>query len=108
MSQDSRPRSSVLAGQPHERPKILSDLVEDAKDAKETSVPLIRDAVVQAAIRAGGGDLTAYLARQAEKHPSAFLTLLGKVLAMQVTGIDGNVVKTRIVFEIVDPVNKDD
>ena len=71
------------------------------------SVPLIRDAVVQAAVQAGDGDLVAYLARQAEKHPSAFLTLLGKVLATQVTGVDGNIVKTRIVFEIVDPIEKE-
>ncbi len=72
--------------------------------AEELSAPLLRDAVVQAAIRAGDGDLVEYLRRQAEKHPSAFLTLLGKVLPMQLTGTDGELVKTRIVFEIVDPV----
>lgn len=72
--------------------------------AEELSAPLLRDAVVQAAIRAGDGDLVEYLRRQAVKHPSAFLTLLGKVLPMQLTGTDGELVKTRIVFEIVDPV----
>ncbi len=71
---------------------------------EELSAPLLRDAVVQAAIRAGDGDLVEYLRRQAEKHPSAFLTLLGKVLPMQLTGTDGELVKTRIAFEIVDPV----
>jgi len=65
--------------------------------------PLIRDAIVQAAIEAGGGDMVAYLKQQAEKHPSAFLTLLGKVLPMQLTGVDGEVVKTHITFSIVDP-----
>lgn len=65
--------------------------------------PLIRDAIVQAAIDAGEGDMVTYLKRQAEKHPSAFLTLLGKVLPMQVTGVDGEVIKTRIEFSIVDP-----
>ncbi len=65
--------------------------------------PLIRDAIVQAAIEAGEGSMVAYLRQQAEKHPSAFLTLLGKVLPMQVTGVDGEVIKTRIEFSIVDP-----
>lgn len=71
--------------------------------AEELSAPLLRDAVVQAAIRAGDGDLIEFLRRQAVEHPSAFLTLLGKVLPMQLTGTDGELVKTRIVFEIVDP-----
>lgn len=70
---------------------------------EELSAPLLRDAVVQAAIRAGDGDLVEFLRRQAVKNPSAFLTLLGKVLPMQLTGTDGELVKTRIVFEIVDP-----
>lgn len=65
--------------------------------------PLIRDAIVQAAIEAGDGDMVSYLKEQAKKHPSAFLTLLGKVLPMQVTGVDGEVIKTRIEFSIVDP-----
>jgi hypothetical protein len=34
----------------------------------------------------GGQD---YLARQAEKNPAAFMTLLGKVLPMQVSGDSG-------------------
>ncbi len=76
---------------------------ESGSVGTEPSAPLIRDAVVQAAIQAGEGDMVAYLRRQADKHPSAFLTLLGKVLPMQVTGVDGEVIKTRIVFEIVDP-----
>lgn len=77
--------------------------VQSETSHPEPSAPLIRDAVVQAAIQAGEGDLVAYLRRQADKHPSAFLTLLGKVLPTQVTGIDGEVIKTRIIFEIVDP-----
>lgn len=65
--------------------------------------PLIRDAIVQAAIEAGDGDMVAYLKQQALTHPSSFLTLLGKVLPLQVTGVDGDVIKTRIEFSIVDP-----
>lgn len=74
-----------------------------ARNRSKPGTPLIRDAIVQAAIEAGDGDMVAYLRQQAEKHPSAFLTLLGKVLPMQVTGVDGEVIKTRIEFSIVDP-----
>lgn len=70
---------------------------------RKPDTPLIRDAIVQAAIDAGNGDMVNYLRQQAEKHPSAFLTLLGKVLPLQVTGVDGEVIKTRIEFSIVDP-----
>lgn len=73
------------------------------KGRARPGTPLIRDAIVQAAIEAGNGDMVAYLRQQAETHPSAFLTLLGKVLPMQVTGVDGEVIKTRIEFSIVDP-----
>lgn len=69
----------------------------------ESVTPHVRDAVMQAAARAGSGDIVTYLAQQAEKHPSSFMTLLGKVLAMQSAGTNGTTVKTRIVFEIVDP-----
>ena len=73
----------------------------EAQEAGTT--PLIRDAIVQAAMEAGEGSLVDYLSKQAIKHPSAFLTLLGKVLPMQLTGVDGQVIKTRIEFAIVDP-----
>lgn len=72
-------------------------------DNSKPRTPLIRDAIIQAAIEAGDGSLVDYLRQQAETHPSAFLTLLGKVLPLQVTGVDGDVVKTRIEFSIVDP-----
>lgn len=37
-----------------------------------------------------------YLARTAESHPGAFLTLVGKVLPMQVTGEGGGAIKHSI------------
>ncbi|MCR9139470.1 MAG: hypothetical protein NXI27_25945 [Alphaproteobacteria bacterium] len=72
-------------------------------DISGSGTPLIRDAIIQAAIEAGDGSLIDYLRRRAATHPSAFLTLLGKVLPLQVTGVDGDVIKTRIEFSIVDP-----
>jgi hypothetical protein len=43
----------------------------------------IPNSIIQAAVDAGGGSLVAYLRQQAEEHPNAFLSLLGKVLSMQ-------------------------
>ena len=61
----------------------------DADAVADGQVPIIRDAIIRAAVEAGGGDMVAYLKKQAETHPSAFLTLLGKVLPMQLTGGKG-------------------
>lgn len=43
-----------------------------------------------------------YLVQQAEENPTAFLTLLGKVLPMQVTGENGDPLKASIVVSFVD------
>jgi hypothetical protein len=55
---------------------------------------LLKDALLQAAIQAGGGEdgLVTYLKEQAIKNPGPFLTLLGKVLPLQVRG-DGDPIK---------------
>lgn len=42
--------------------------------------------IMQALDKAGG---VSYLTRQAKENPKAFMTLVGKVLPMQVTGEDG-------------------
>ena len=65
------------------------------------SSPVIRDAIIQAAVEAGGGDMVAYLKRQAETHPSAFMTLLGKVLPMQLTGGKGEPVSLEFSVRFV-------
>ena len=50
---------------------------------------LLKDAILQAAEKAGDkGGMVGYLTLQAQENPTAFLTLLGKVLPMQVTGAD--------------------
>ena len=45
---------------------------------------LLKDAIILGAEEAGGGDLVAYLARQAIENPVAYLGLLAKVLPTQV------------------------
>jgi hypothetical protein len=48
---------------------------------------LLKDAILEAAALAGDKEgMTGYLQRQAQENPTAFLTLLGKVLPLQVVG----------------------
>lgn len=64
--------------------------------AKTTA--LLKDAILQAAGEAGGeGGLVGYLKLQAIENPGPFLSLLGKVLPMQVTGADDGPVRLTIV-----------
>lgn len=56
----------------------------------------VKEMILQALSNKGG---IKYLERQADENPTAFMTLVGKVLPMQVTGQDGGPVQT--VQEIV-------
>lgn len=60
-----------------------------AKKAQGPMPSLLKDAILKAAELAGGGGpegLVKYLAAKAEESPSAFMTLLGKVMPLQVAG----------------------
>jgi hypothetical protein len=51
----------------------------------------------------GGSD---YLRRQAEENPVAFMTLVGKVLPMQLTGAGGGAIQlSEVKLTIIDPAN---
>lgn len=70
------------------------------KGTPNKTTALLKDAILQAAERAGDKDgMIGYLERQAVENPGPFMSLLGKVLPMQVegTGDDGeiNVTVTR-------------
>lgn len=60
------------------------------KGSQNRTTALLKDAILQAAEAAGnkvGSEgMVSYLTEQAEENPKAFLTLLGKVLPMQVIG----------------------
>ena len=60
------------------------------KGVLNKSNALIRDMIVQALDGAGGIE---YLQRTAESHPAAFLSLIGKVMPVQVEGADGEAIK---------------
>lgn len=54
----------------------------------------IREAVLQSFATVGGA---AYLAEQARANPTAYLSLVGKVLPLQVTGEDGGAVQISMI-----------
>ena len=63
------------------------------KGMPNKTTALLKDAILQAAHKAGGdGGMVQYLTDQAEKNPGPFMSLLGKVLPMQITGEDGGAV----------------
>ena len=63
----------------------------------------IKEMVIAALDKAGGVE---YLKAQAATNPTAFLTLVGKVLPLQITGPnDGPIAFTRI--ELIDGVRPD-
>lgn len=68
------------------------------KGTPNKTTALLKDAIIEAAVTAGDkGGLVGYLTAQARMNPVAFMTLLGKVLPMQVTGEDGGPVVVEIV-----------
>lgn len=72
------------------------------KGSLNKTTALLKDAILQAAQQAGGSDgLVGYLTAQATENPGPFMSLLGKVLPMQVTGEGGRPIEavTRIVIE---------
>lgn len=62
----------------------------------------LKDMILKALDGAGG---ILYLESTAQSHPAAFLSLVGKVLPLQVTGANGGALQfQRIDRRIVDPV----
>ena len=57
------------------------------KGSPNKTTALLKDAILQAAEQAGGEDgMIGYLQTQAKDNPTGFMSLLGKVLPMTVTG----------------------
>lgn len=73
------------------------------KGKPNKTTALLKDAILKAATDAGDGDMAAYLKLQAMLNPGPFMALLGKVLPMQVTGVDGGAMKAEVQITIVDP-----
>jgi hypothetical protein len=60
------------------------------KGALNKNTQAVKDMILEALAQKGGAD---YLARQADENPAAFLTLVGKVLPLQVTGSSGGAIE---------------
>lgn len=57
------------------------------KGSLNKTTALLKDAILQAATNAGGKDgLVGYLEQQAKDNPGPFLSLVGKVLPLQLSG----------------------
>lgn len=54
----------------------------------------LKEMILQALANAGGVE---YLEKAAKNNPAAFLTLVGKVLPLQVAGAGGGAIEVRIV-----------
>jgi len=78
----------------------MARLAQVGPGVPNKTTTLLKDAVLMAAETAGGGNpdgLVNYLVAQAKQNPGPFMTLLGKVLPMQVSGEEGG----NIIVEIV-------
>ncbi len=76
------------------------------KGVPNKTTALLKDAILRAAEKAGGGDdgLVTYLEARAIDTPGPFLALLGKVLPMQIAGADGEDGKPQAIqISIIDP-----
>lgn len=74
------------------------------KGIPNKTTQLLKDAILMAAEEAGNTQgLVGYLKSQAIENPGPFLSLLGKVLPMQVTGVDGGPVEHSIEVRFVKP-----
>lgn len=71
------------------------------KGSPNKTTALLKDAILRAANVAGGGDpdgIVAYLTEQATANPGPFMSLLGKVLPMQVTGEGGGPLQVTVCY----------
>lgn len=67
------------------------------KGSPNKTTALLKDAILKAAEAAGnkvGSEgMVSYLTEQAQENPGPFMSLLGKVLPMQVTGDEGGAIQ---------------
>ena len=73
------------------------------KGSPNKTTALLKDAILKAATDAGDGDLALYLQRQAVLNPGPFMSLLGKVLPLQVANPDGEAFRVVTTVELVAP-----
>ena len=70
------------------------------KGVPNKNTAAIKDMILAALDESGGVDYLVARARD-PRTAAAFLGLIGKVLPMQVTGVDGEAIKHAVTFEVV-------
>lgn len=65
-----------------------------AKGVPNKTTAAVKDMILQALSNKGGVE---YLERQADENPTAFMTLVGKVLPLQVAGDPDNPIGIRLI-----------
>lgn len=83
-----------MAGRPKGQPKTGGR----KKGSRNRVTKAVKDMVIGALADAGG---QAYLLQQAQKNPSAFMTLIGKVLPMDVTNSDKSMSTAPVAAAII-------
>lgn len=71
------------------------------KGTQNKTTRLLKEAILMAADEAHPEGLVGYLCQQAMTNPGPFMSLLGKVLPMQVTGADGGPVAVSVVRRVI-------
>jgi len=91
------------AGEETGKARSLANLTGGSrKGIPNKTTTQLKEAILAAAEKAGGEDgLIGYLVTQAEQNPQSFLSLLGKVLPLQVAGDAANPVVVLNRVEIV-------
>lgn len=64
------------------------------KGSQNKITKALKEAILEAAEKSHPYGTVGYLKVQAKENPVAFMSLLGKVLPMQVTGPDGGAIRT--------------
>ena len=89
-------------------PQSLSNLKPGNKRGPAKVTKALKEAILEAGEAAGGeGGMVAYLTRQAEEQPAAFMGLIGKVLPMQIGGDPESPIRHIIERRIVRPAPQD-
>lgn len=82
---------------PGGRPKGLPKTGGRQKGTPNKRTALLKDAILEAAERAGDGEgIVGYLTVQAKATPASFLALLGRVLPTQLTGVNGEPIAVKV------------
>jgi len=84
------------------RPKGQPKLGGRQKGTPNKLTADVKTMVLKALDNKGG---VAYLERQAEDNPNAFMTLVGKILPTQISGDPDSPIISKVVHEIIDPTD---